>query len=383
MEAIELIKKQLEQKRQEVKYLEDALSAMIKALGFNGESIATANTKKANTIGHQRYPTLEDAKQAQHEYKTVQTQKETYSAKLTSPPVKRLPSFEKPRSILTAQGIEYPKKITEEKFLSLYTNLFNYQEHHKKYSFYPTDRKKFGPKAIILPEASAFTTYEYFYAGLTDCIYTRRDKFSMFRFFPQYFRGALSKYDEKKAKGREIFLKTYSIYPIFKEGEIQQKAISAISVGISNSEYTPLTVPEEQPITDENLTTYFINNYVGLCEQLQKIKVQTRINCKSVNILMFSSHPGSEISESQKKVLVGFKKTVVNLEVIPEEKEKLKEELCGRTRKVDNHCCSLCTREEKEDSSERFIEDNDSIKIRKRSPMPRPQGIVGSKRQKM
>jgi hypothetical protein len=187
---------------------------------------------KSNII-HKKYPNIEEAKKALNG---------GYAALTIAPPSPRdtkisLGSIRSPTidSIETLESRMELLKITLKKYNDYMEILYNYKDQHKLLHFYPKYRDTIGYKAIVLPEASALTTYELFKNGLVDTIYFSNTK--MLSYFPERIKTVINNYFRRFAKERACYMKIFSTHPTFNtNGSEDMPSYSVIQIGISNGE---------------------------------------------------------------------------------------------------------------------------------------------------
>nr|GEW91823.1 hypothetical protein [Tanacetum cinerariifolium] len=89
-----------------------------------------------------------------------------------------------------------------------------------------------------MPEASPKDIYDYYVYGLVDTIYINGETLKELQEFPLKVQGIIKGYKEIFAKGRELFIKIRSSYPIFdKEQKLLLPSITVAQLGVSNKGY--------------------------------------------------------------------------------------------------------------------------------------------------
>ncbi|GJW65053.1 hypothetical protein Tco_0116937 [Tanacetum coccineum] len=157
------------------------------------------------------------------------------------------------KNILTRKENEEMKKPTSEKFRRFWDSLINYNEVHTTKLFYPK-RRRVGPKAVFLPEASPMDVYDYFVHGLIDRLYIDGDNLRELQEFPPKVQGIIKGYNDLFVKGRELYLKMHSSYPIFdKEQKLLVPSITVAQLGVSNKDYQTRDEIEHVTPTIDNL----------------------------------------------------------------------------------------------------------------------------------
>nr|GFB03456.1 enzymatic polyprotein [Tanacetum cinerariifolium] len=207
---------------------------------------ATASTHIiGKSISHKSYLTKEAAEKALEEsYKTIATEETQKSKQFVSlnqhlqSQTAKLNAFNRMKNIPTAKEKEEMRRPTVEKFQRLLDSLMNYNEVHATMLFYPKKRRNIGPKAVFMPEASPKDIYDYYVHGLVDTIYINGETLKELQEFPVKVQGIIRGYKEVFARGRELFLKLRSSYPIFdKEQKLLVSSITVAQLGVSNKGY--------------------------------------------------------------------------------------------------------------------------------------------------
>nr|GEV00510.1 enzymatic polyprotein [Tanacetum cinerariifolium] len=184
---------------------------------------ATASTYIIEkSVSHKSYLTKEAAEKALEEsYKTIATEETQKSKQFVSlnqhlqSQTAKLNAFNKMKNIPTAKEREEIRRPTVENFQRLLDSLMNYNEVHATILFYPKKRRNIGPKVVFMPEASTKDICDNYVHGLVDTIYINGETLKELQEFPLKVQGIIKGYKEVFAKGRELFLKIRSSYPIF------------------------------------------------------------------------------------------------------------------------------------------------------------------------
>lgn len=242
------------------------------------------------------------------------------------------------KNIMTTTEKENLKKPEKEKFDQYWDSTINYSELHKTMMFYPKLRKP-GPKVIFLPGAKPMTLYNYFIHGLTDTIYIQDMK--EVSEFPPKAQFAIRQYYENFAKGREIFLKTYSSYAVFSpEGELLAPSICLAKIGVSNQEYP--TRDEISPMVPT------IESYAGMIAGVYRSLLrlagngQIRINYFSKTLLIYSMFT-EKLDEAGIQTLLSFQQPFEQLEgLLTNLPEEIKKQVCRNVARAKNHHCKYC-----------------------------------------
>nr|GEY91253.1 enzymatic polyprotein [Tanacetum cinerariifolium] len=197
------------------------------------------------SVSHKSYLTKEVAKKTLEEsYKTIATEETQKSKQFVSlyqhlqSQTEKLNVFNRMKKIPTAKEKEEMKRPTVENFQRLLDSLMNYNEVHATMLFYPKKRRNIRPKAVFMPEASPKDIYNYYVHGLVDTIYINGETLKELQEFSLKVQGIIKGYKEVFAKGRELFLKIRSSYPIFdKEQKLLVPSITVAQLGVSNQGY--------------------------------------------------------------------------------------------------------------------------------------------------
>nr|GEW55399.1 enzymatic polyprotein [Tanacetum cinerariifolium] len=124
--------------------------------------------------------------------------------------------------------------------------------------FYPKKRRNIGPKVVFMPEALPKVIYDYYVHGLVDMIYINGETLKELQEFPLKVQGIIKGYKEIFAKGRELFLKIRSSYPIF---DMEQKLlVPSITDKDEKIECAPPTIED---LYRENLANHFKKFVLG------------------------------------------------------------------------------------------------------------------------
>nr|GEY04494.1 enzymatic polyprotein [Tanacetum cinerariifolium] len=292
-------------------------------------------------------------KALEESYKTIATEETQKSKQFVSlnqhlqSQTAKLNAFNKMKNILTAKEKEEMRRPTVEKFQRLLDSLMNYNEVHATMLFYPKKRRNIGPKAVLMPEASPKDIYDYYVHGLVDTIYIYGETLKELQEFPLKVQGIIKGYKEIFARGRELFFKICSSYPIFdKEQKLLVPSITVAQLGVSNKGYPDKDEKIEcAPPTIEDLVYSFMevlagSSKIGISPR-QKDKI--KINYCSKNLLIYSKFQ-ERIDEVQLKVLSDFEDQIELfsglLAPLPED---LKQQLCSYMSRNTRHHCYYCS----------------------------------------
>nr|GEX62622.1 hypothetical protein [Tanacetum cinerariifolium] len=239
------------------------------------------------------------------------------------------------------------RRPTVENFQRLLDSLMNYNEVHATMLFYPKKRRNIGPKAVFMPEASPKDIYDYYVHGLVDTIYINSETLKELQEFPLKVQGIIKGYKEIFAKGRELFLKIRSSYPIFdKEQKLLVPSIFVAQLGVSNKGYPEKDEKIEcAPPTIHDLVYSFMKVLAGSSKigiglrQKDKIK----INYCLKNLLIYSKFQ-EMIDEVQLKVLSDFEDQIeLFSRLLARLPEDLKHQLRSYMTRNTRHHCYYCS----------------------------------------
>ena len=137
--------------------------------------------KTNKNVIHQSFPTIDDAKRALEESSKKNKSIETsFKDRLLlggggsmQPTVKMTPIGKIPTiaTIIGTKEVQNQIKPTLEKFLENFDEINTYPENTKYKHIYPKNHQGLGPKAIVLPEASPITTINLHSFGLIETLY--------------------------------------------------------------------------------------------------------------------------------------------------------------------------------------------------------------------
>nr|GEV34762.1 hypothetical protein [Tanacetum cinerariifolium] len=235
------------------------------------------------------------------------------------------------KNIPTAKEKEEMRRPTVKNFQRLLDSLMNYNEVHTTMTFYPKKRRNIRPKAVFMPEASPKDIYDYHVHGLEDMIYINGETLKELQEFPLKVQGIIKGYKEIFAKGRELFLKIRSSYPIFDKE--QKLFVPSITDKDEKIECAPPTIEDLVYSFMEVLTG---SSKIGIRPR-QKDKI--KINYCSKNLLTYSKFH-ERIDEVQLKVLSDFEDQIELFSgLLASLPENLKQQLCSyMTRNTRHHC---------------------------------------------
>ncbi|GJU89880.1 hypothetical protein Tco_1302303 [Tanacetum coccineum] len=179
--------------------------------------------------------------------------------------IAKLNAVSRMKNIPTTKEKEEIRRPIVEKFQRLLDSLINYNEVHTTMLFYPKKRRNIRPKAVFFPEASPKDVYDYFVYGLVDTVYINGETLKELQEFPIKVQSMIKGYKEIFTRGRELFLKMHSSYPIFdKEQKLLVPSITVAQLGVSNKGYQDKDVKIEcTPPTIDNLVYSFMEVLAG------------------------------------------------------------------------------------------------------------------------
>ncbi|GJU93348.1 hypothetical protein Tco_1318104 [Tanacetum coccineum] len=199
-----------------------------------------------------------------------------------------------------------------------------------------------------MPEASPKDVYDYYVHGLVDTVYINDETLKELQEFPPKVQTIIKGYKEIFARGRELFLKMRSNYPIFdKEQKLLVPSITVAQLGVSNKDYPNKDEKIEcLPPTIDDLVYSFIEVLTGSSKigtsPRQKDKI--KINYCLKNLLIYSKFQ-ERIDDVELKVLSDFEDQIELfsglLAPLPED---LKQQLCRYMTRNTRHYCNYCSK---------------------------------------
>lgn len=304
---------------------------------YNNWAIANRYiTEKAVT--HQSFNKKEEALAAiakVNSHKKAVISEQTRKKKMISLGKKPIPNhFEKIKNIITTGEKIKMKSLNKEKFERIVDSVIHYTELQSTLMFYPKN-KGVGPKVVFITGANPLTVYQYYQAGLIDTLYVQDGK--EVSEFPAQIQYVIKSYNEKFAKGREIYLKFISSYPLFTEdGEVQVPSLSLVLMGISNGRYLISDTIEGQIPTTESVARSIAGVYMASLQlgQPKNKQIAIKINYYSTTMMIYSNFD-KEISEQDIQTILKFKGPFEHLTGVLEKlPEEVKESLCKKIKAV-------------------------------------------------
>nr|GEX95971.1 hypothetical protein [Tanacetum cinerariifolium] len=233
-----------------------------------------------------------------------------------------------------------------ENFQRLWDSLMSYTDVHTTMMFYPK-RRETGPKAVFFPQASPKDVYDYFIHGLVDSLYFHDNSPRELQEFPPKVQDAIKVYNDLFSKGRKLYLKMHSSFPIFNiERMLVVPLITIAQLGVSNQDYTLKDVnmePTTPTLDDLALSLFRVFTGSSKIGSGPGRTNKVRINYYSKNLLIYS-HFQEKINEVQMKALVDFEDQFETfsglLAPLPED---LKQLLCEYLSRTPRHHCQHCS----------------------------------------
>ncbi|GKB02849.1 enzymatic polyprotein [Tanacetum coccineum] len=315
---------------------------------YNDWAIASTHII-GKSVSHKSYLTKEAAEKALGEsYKTVTTEEVQKSQQFVSlnqhlqSQTAKLNAINRMKNVPTTSERQEMRRPSVENFQRLWDSLISYNDVHTTMMFYPKKRET-GPKAVFFPQASSRDVYDYFIHGLVDSLYFHGNNPRELQEFPPKVQNTIRVYNDLFAKGREVYLKMHSSFPIFnRERKLVVPSITIAQLGVSNQEYPSKDVNMEPTTpTLDDLALSLFKVYTGSSKigsgpgRTEKV----RINYYSKNFLIYS-HFQEKINEVQMKALADFEDQFETfsglLAPLPED---LKQLLCGHLSRTPRHHC--------------------------------------------
>ncbi|GJX18759.1 hypothetical protein Tco_0221436 [Tanacetum coccineum] len=222
--------------------------------------------------------------------------------------IAKLNAVSRMKNIPTTKEKEEIRRPIVEKFQRLLDSLINYNEVHTTMLFYPKKRRNIRPKAVFFPEASPKDVYDYFVYGLVDTVYINGETLKELQEFPIKVQSMIKGYKEIFTRGRELFLKMHSSYPIFdKEQKLLVPSITVAQLGVSNKGYQDKDVKIEcTPPTIDNLVYSFMEeriDEVQLKIHDKKLKAPLSLLFRRYNLISNNRRLKEKKNEDKKKDL--------------------------------------------------------------------------------
>ncbi|GJR25391.1 hypothetical protein Tco_1101623 [Tanacetum coccineum] len=338
--------------------LEDSdIDSDIKIYAYTNSSIynywAIASTHIIRkSVSHKSYLTKEAAEKALGEsYKTVTTEEVQKSQQFVSlnqhlqSQTAKLNAINKMKNVLTTSERQEMRIPSVEKFQRLWDSLISYNDVHTTMMFY-LKRREPEPKAVFFPQASSRDVYDYFIHGLVNSLYFHSNNPRELQEFPPKVQNTIRVYNNLFAKGREVYLKMHSSFPIFnRERKLVVPSITIAQLRVSNQDYPSKDVnmkPTTPTLDDLALSLFRVytgSSKIGSGPGRTK---KVRINYYSKNFLIYS-HFQEKINEVQIKALADFEdqfKTFSGL--LAPLREDLNQLLCGYLSRTPRHHCQYC-----------------------------------------
>ncbi|GER38010.1 transactivator/viroplasmin protein [Striga asiatica] len=305
-------------------------------------------------VRHKSYPSIEEAKEAyQKVYKTISTEDGITSNKEMGYS-RRFSSLEKIQEKLKGTSSE----PNESEFYRNWRWVTEYSEEISKECFYPIVNNT-GAKAVFLPGANPAILSSFFNNGLITTIYLQEDpskSYDEISQLPSGIRKMAQQFNKLFAKGKEIYLKVQSTYPMFEDDKII-KPKHLVKIGMANGLY-----PEIQQKNIKFSLNYFveqINQFYNYSRQFGTTQAGFKILAEEEGLIVFS-HTNKKATEHTIEKMVKFEEDLItltgNFSKIPEEVKRI---ICNQLQRYKSHKCQLCPEdfpplkeEEKETSEE-------------------------------
>ncbi|GJQ96308.1 hypothetical protein Tco_0007447 [Tanacetum coccineum] len=292
---------------------------------YNDLAIASTHII-GKSVSHKSYLTKEAAEKALGEsYKTITTEEVQKSQQFVSlnqhlqSQTTKLNALNRMKNVPTTSEREEMRRPSVENFQRLWDSLISYNDVHTTMMFYPKKRET-GPKAVFFPQASPKDVYEYFIHGLVDSLYFHGSNPKELQEFPPKVQNTIKVYNDLFAKGRELYLKMHSSFPIFnREKKLVVPSITIAQLGVSNQDYPSKDVNIEPTTpTLDDLALSLFRVYTG------SSKIGSGPGRTEKALAYF---------EDQFEILSGL------LAPLPED---LKQLLCGYLSRTSRHHCQYC-----------------------------------------
>nr|GEX10799.1 enzymatic polyprotein [Tanacetum cinerariifolium] len=274
------------------------------------------------SVSYKSYLTNEAAEKALGEsYKTVTTEEVQKLQQFVSlnqhlqSQTTKLNVINRMKNVPTPSEKEEMRRPSVEKLQRLWDSIISYNDVHTTMMFYPKTRET---------EAKA-----------------------ELQEFPPKVQNAIKVYNDLFAKGRELYLKMHSSFPIFnKERKLIVPSVKIAQLGVSNQDYPSKDVnmePTTPTLDDLALSLFRIFTRSSKIGSGPRRTDKVIINYYSKNLLIYS-HFEEKINEVQIKALSYFEDHFETfsglLAPLPED---LKQLLCGYLSRTSRHRCQYCS----------------------------------------
>nr|GEW68164.1 enzymatic polyprotein [Tanacetum cinerariifolium] len=305
------------------------------------------------SVSYKSYLTNEAAEKALGEsYKTVTTEEVQKLQQFVSlnqhlqSQTTKLNVINRMKNVPTPSEKEEMRRPSVEKLQRLWDSIISYNDVHTTMMFYPKTRET-EAKAVFFPQASPKDVYDYFIHGLVDSLYFHGNNPKELQEFPPKVQNAIKVYNDLFAKGRELYLKMHSSFPIFnKERKLIVPSVKIAQLGVSNQDYPSKDVnmePTTPTLDDLALSLFRIFTRSSKIGSGPRRTDKVIINYYSKNLLIYS-HFEEKINEVQIKALSYFEDHFETfsglLAPLPED---LKQLLCGYLSRTSRHRCQYCS----------------------------------------
>ncbi|GKC40728.1 enzymatic polyprotein [Tanacetum coccineum] len=234
---------------------------------YNDWAIASTHIIE-KSVSHKSYLTREAAEKSLGEsYKTVTTEEIQKSQQFVSlnqhlqSQIAKLNAINRMKNVPATSEREKMRRPSVGNFQRLWDSLISYNDVHTTMMFYPK-RRETGPKVVFFPQASPKDVYDYFIHGLIDSLYFHDSNPRELQEFLPKVQNAINGHF---AKGRELYLKMHSSFPIFnRERNLVVPSITIARLGVSNQDYLlkDVNVEPTTPTLDDLALSLF-RVYIG------------------------------------------------------------------------------------------------------------------------
>lgn len=314
---------------------------------------------QGRAVTHKSYPTYVEAQKAFDESRP------TWAKTAAKPPqpneqIRKMVQLN-PRAkdiinnIPTRQSLLEQRKPRANEFTAMWTSIVNWTQDEGAAGFYPTDGV--SPKVVFVPGSHPSMVYKYWANGLTNTIYLSENLRELNE-FPRKYVEAVANFQKWVAKGKPLFISSFSSYPAFnQDGSLCVPALSIDKVGSFNGDYIPRGEPQYTDLTDE-LYVYKLCKVYDESRKLTHTK-NFKVNYVGANVLLYSlskKEPSPEVLQ----YFIKFEEPFLHINgVFKNFSNEEKMMICQEMKGVKEHACPFCTKKEESEDDEIIVDDDE------------------------